>query len=649
MHRPSNMTDVQETTGTPAAETITVPAAAGRSARDADAGDHALRRAPTQLGQAPAGPVDDGESANAVNRLLDDSWDQHLAPFDRRQRLAGTGLSLVFLLCASALAALGPSFEPRAGLPLILAVAVAFAVASRVEFPIGAGYAVPTQLFLVPLFLLAPPILVPLIVLGAHAAAAAADALLRRAPADRLVDVGVDSWHSLAPALVITAAGAPDPSTMPLWLPFAAFGSQVAGEVATSSLRLWFGLGIPPTLQLRVLLPVWLIDALLTPIGVIAGAATSVPGLAGAPLALIGLLGLLMVLTRDRTERINQAHARLEALRAERSRLEVAVQRIGDAFASKLDLDALLGITTRAAVEALAADGARASANPGPGRKLVRRATVRETADLGPALMAAERAAIRNGTLAFATVNEICAVACPVSEPGADHPAAGVIAVARRAGPFADRKQQLLRYLCEQAGVAAADIQRHELLHRQALSDDLTGLANHRRLQEVLALGTTGFATSGTPLALILFDLDNFKAVNDTRGHQTGDHVLRAVADVLRGCCRTGDEPARYGGEELAIVVHASELDAVVAIAERARARIEALELVDTAGETLSVTTSIGVAELGPDLPDPRALIAAADEALYAAKRGGKNRVCVAGWPPTEEGQRAEEASRSRR
>ncbi len=576
---------------------------------------------------AVAAPIEQGESEGAVDRLLDDSWDERLVPHDRRQRAASAGLTLAFLAAAGVLAVFAPLEPARASIPMIVVLALSFAIASRVEFPLGAGYAVPTQLFLVPLFVLAPPSLVPLIVVAAHTAAAVVDVLSRRVRADRLLDVGGDSWHAVAPALVILAAGAPTPGQVPVLMIAAAFTAQMLSEVATSSARVWLGLGIPPQLQLRVLLSVWTIDLLLTPIGFIAAAASTIDGLSAAPIGLLGIVALLALLTRDRTQRIEQAHVRLEALRAERTRLEVAVQRIGDAFASKLDLDALLNITMRAAFEALAADGGRASANPGHGRRLVRRATIQEDRDLEPALIAAEQAAALTGEMSVATVNGVCAVACPVLEPAGERQAAGVVALARRESGFTERKQELLQYLCEQAGVAAGDIERHTVLHRQALTDELTGLANHRRLQEVLALGTSAHQLSGAPLSLVLFDLDNFKQVNDTRGHQTGDHVLRAVSEVLKNCCRTGDEAARYGGEELAIVLHATELPAALAVAERARSQIAALQLVDTEGRDLSVTTSVGVSALGPGIRDPRALIAAADAALYEAKHAGKNRV----------------------
>ncbi|MFT4036084.1 MAG: GGDEF domain-containing protein, partial [Patulibacter sp.] len=241
--------------------------------------------------------------------------------------------------------------------------------------------------------------------------------------------------------------------------------------------------------------------------------------------------------------------------------------------------------------------------------------------------------AVALGAATTAMVDGVWALACPITEPEVGQ-AHGMIVLARRASAFADEERDLLRHLCEQAGVAAGNSQRHETLHRQALTDELTGLANHRRLQELLAQGAERHQATGAPLALILFDLDNFKRVNDTRGHQTGDQVLRAVSNTLRDCCRAGDEPARYGGEELAIVVQGASFGEVLALAERARAAVASLELVDVQGADLAVSTSVGVAELGPSVTTVTALIAEADAALYAAKDAGKN--CVRFGPASD-------------
>jgi diguanylate cyclase (GGDEF)-like protein len=126
-----------------------------------------------------------------------------------------------------------------------------------------------------------------------------------------------------------------------------------------------------------------------------------------------------------------------------------------------------------------------------------------------------------------------------------------------------------------------------------------------------------------------MLDIDNFKSVNDTYGHPQGDVVLKHVARVLRQNSRDVDSPARYGGEEMALILPHTDLPGAHAIAERVRSAIEALHIpqLDSEG-VLRVTASVGVAASAEG--DKDGLIADADAALYTAKRGGKNRTVAA-------------------
>jgi diguanylate cyclase (GGDEF)-like protein len=160
----------------------------------------------------------------------------------------------------------------------------------------------------------------------------------------------------------------------------------------------------------------------------------------------------------------------------------------------------------------------------------------------------------------------------------------------------------------------------------QAATDSLTGLANRRTLDEELVLEWRRAHRVGDSLAFILLDLDNFKQVNDTHGHPAGDAVLRTVGRVLLGGIRQVDLAGRYGGEEFALILPETDLTGALKLAERLRVALETTPIELAAGKTMQVTASFGVA-LKDELHSADELVAVADEALYAAKRGGKNRV----------------------
>ena len=160
----------------------------------------------------------------------------------------------------------------------------------------------------------------------------------------------------------------------------------------------------------------------------------------------------------------------------------------------------------------------------------------------------------------------------------------------------------------------------------QATTDSLTGLANRRTLDEELVLEWRRADRVGDSLAFVILDLDNFKQVNDTHGHQAGDAVLRQVGQVLLAGVRQVDLAGRYGGEEFALILPETDLPGALRLAERLRVTLEATPVELPDGTALTVTASFGVA-LKDELPSADELVAVANEALYAAKRAGKNRV----------------------
>ena len=167
-------------------------------------------------------------------------------------------------------------------------------------------------------------------------------------------------------------------------------------------------------------------------------------------------------------------------------------------------------------------------------------------------------------------------------------------------------------------------------LQRLSTLDGLTGITNRRRFDELLAAEWKRGAREGTPLSVVLGDIDHFKNYNDRYGHLAGDDCLQRVAISLRdSVSRPGDCVARYGGEEFVALLAATDTAKAQTMAEHMRAAVEGLAIDHAASPTASRTTvSLGVATMVPnDATKPEALIAAADEALYESKKAGRNRV----------------------
>ena len=215
--------------------------------------------------------------------------------------------------------------------------------------------------------------------------------------------------------------------------------------------------------------------------------------------------------------------------------------------------------------------------------------------------------------------------------------------------PFTDKERRLIQEVFDVLRVAEesesrfrelearmVSLQRENLdltVKNRALSevssrDALTGLYNRWYVIEKLDSEINRSMRHGSPMAVLMLDIDHFKKVNDTYGHGVGDQVLKSVGKLLRDSCRVYDVPGRYGGEEFCILLPETRVDNTTVVAERIRTRIEAQPM--AFGESsFSVTASIGIAGLDETLAavSPAALIERADRALYSAKHRGRNRI----------------------
>jgi diguanylate cyclase (GGDEF)-like protein len=180
--------------------------------------------------------------------------------------------------------------------------------------------------------------------------------------------------------------------------------------------------------------------------------------------------------------------------------------------------------------------------------------------------------------------------------------------------------------LASHAAIALENARLHRIVERQAMVDGLTGIANRRACEEALASEIAQADRLGTTLTLVLADLDDFKRVNDEHGHAAGDDVLREFASVIRATVRDSDVAGRWGGEEFLLLLPGADAAGGAQLAERVRTTLAERSFLGAHGAVLTVGCSFGVAQHATG-GDARDLFAAADRALYRAKRAGKNRV----------------------
>ena len=284
-----------------------------------------------------------------------------------------------------------------------------------------------------------------------------------------------------------------------------------------------------------------------------------------------------------------QLEARLAELEAERGRGREAFARFGSALAATHDEKELLRIVAEAAVEAASARGSRIVSADG---SVVARGDADGEGErlILPLTASGER---------FATLELV-------------------------GDSFGKEQRMNAASLAAHAVVALENARLHDMVERQALVDGLTGLANRRAASDAVHAEAVRAERLETPLSLVLADLDGFKDVNDEHGHAVGDAVLRVFAEVLRETLRESDVAGRWGGEEFLLLLPGADEEGAAQLAERVRVELRERSIPGVPG--LRVSASFGVAQYAGEA-NTEQWVAAADDALYRAKRAGKDRV----------------------
>jgi diguanylate cyclase (GGDEF)-like protein len=551
-------------------------------------------------------PPYEDSSQSPTERLLEGSWERRERRASQRELLVDATAAGLFVIAAAALLVVGGVDGLRPGLAILLIVVYAFV--ARIEFPVGAGYVVPTQLILIPMLMLLPPATVPTAVAIGLLVGNALDCLIGRIAPRRVLSAVPDAWHAVGPAVVLLLAGSPTIGFNELPLLVLAFAAGCLVDMVSSLIRTHLA-GVVPDLkmQMHVIGLVWAVDAALAPLGFLAGIATRENDV--AILFVLPLVFLLALLARDRSRRIDQAHGRLKLVEQERARLQSAVRRLGDAFAAKLELDGLLEILLQGSVEALDAVAGRlelAHGRPplalltGPEEWLERLAGEAPNADSSSGPIQVGQAGVWQ-------------LSVPMEVSASPREIAGRVSLIREGRAFEEVEIELVSELVAKAQLSAAEIIAHHAIREEAMTDALTGLGNRRRLGADLS---SAFAdgSAANPSLLLLFDLDGFKEYNDTFGHMAGDALLARLGGKLQRAVNGNGRAYRLGGDEFCAHVDLQGVDADRLILRAGDA------LTETGGE-FTIQASMGVVLLPHEADSAEDALQTADERMYANKR----------------------------
>jgi diguanylate cyclase (GGDEF)-like protein len=344
--------------------------------------------------------------------------------------------------------------------------------------------------------------------------------------------------------------------------------------------------------------------------------------------------GRLAIAFNDMSARLSET---ITQLQSSRDKLQMAIRRVGETLRSTHDLSQIRESIVNTASDAVGADAAvlwtftptRDELVPSVARGVDPDRLGRVQVGTGIVGLAAERAlnvmvpSRRGGPRPAPGEPEFpAAIAAPIYTQDR---VACVLVNYRRDAPFAEADLDTVRFLAEQGGVAIENVMLHEDAQRLSLTDGLTGVWNRRYFQMQFRQILATSMRFQRPFSILMLDLDRFKVVNDTYGHQTGDTILVEFARRVNETLREIDTFARYGGEEFVCLLSETALPGAMAAAEKILESIRDEEFGSSAGDQILLTVSIGVASYPEHGDSFRSLIGSADRALYRAKQEGRD------------------------